>query len=70
MVISSLVVECAADAVDAVAAALAEQAGVEVHERKGYKLVVTISFVRGWQGANKCFAIPVMLGRIASSGAL
>ena len=40
--ISSLVVECAADAVDAVAAALAEQAGVEVHERKGYKLVVTI----------------------------
>lgn len=42
MVISSLVVECAADAVDAVAAALAEQAGVEVHERKGYKLVVTI----------------------------
>lgn len=42
MVISSLVVECAADSVDAVAAELACREGVEVHERNGYKLVVSI----------------------------
>lgn len=42
MVISSLVVETAPERTDEVAAALAERDGVEVHEKNGYKLVVTI----------------------------
>lgn len=42
VVISSLVVETAAGTADAVADALANLAGVEVHERQGHKLVVTI----------------------------
>lgn len=42
MVISSLVVEALPDSVDAVKDALVVKPGVEVHERNGYKLVVTI----------------------------
>ena len=43
MVISSLVVETEADAIDAVAQQLASIEGVEVHEKvDGYKIVVTI----------------------------
>ena len=42
MVISSLVVETAPDYTEAVAGLLPSFDGVEVHERQGYKLVVTI----------------------------
>ena len=42
MVISSLVVETNPDATEKVAQALADIAGVEVHEIVDYKLVVTI----------------------------
>ena len=42
MVISSLVVETAPDYTEAVADALPDFDGVEVHEVNGYKIVVTI----------------------------
>lgn len=42
VVISSLVVEARPAEVEAVAAALAQMEGVEVHEVNGYKIVVTI----------------------------
>jgi nitrate reductase NapD len=42
MVISSLVVEALPDKVEDVEDALVTKPGVEVHERNGYKLVVTI----------------------------
>lgn len=42
VVISSLVVEAALDAVEAVAEALAQFEGVEVHEINDYKIVVTV----------------------------
>ncbi len=42
VVISSLVVETAPERAEAVARALAALPGVEVHERQGHKLVVTI----------------------------
>ena len=42
MVISSLVVETAPDYTETIAELLPGFAGVEVHERQGYKLVVTI----------------------------
>lgn len=65
MVISSLVVECASDAVDAVAAALVKHPGVEVHERNGYKLVVTIeaeTVDASSDTANAFVGIPGVLG--------
>ena len=42
VVVSSLVVEARPPSVEAVAAALAQMEGVEVHEVNGYKFVVTI----------------------------
>ena len=42
VVVSSLVVEARPPSVEAVAAALAQMEGVEVHEVNGYKIVVTI----------------------------
>ena len=42
MVISSLVVDTVSDSTDAVAQALVQIPGVEVHEVNGFKLVVTI----------------------------
>ncbi len=42
VVISSLVVETAPGCAEAAAEALAALSGVEVHERQGHKLVVTI----------------------------